>query len=129
MSAEQLSFLDLIAPPPALMRFPVDPHGEVVQGAPDETLTLPHPRMAWPLARIEMHQHTDGRWMWSASAVGRSYKVGPKWGRFAQDRETALRGAAREVLDLAERAGRPDPYCLTAAQLQQVKDWAKKMGC
>lgn len=124
--SQQFSMFDLWQSVP--VRFPVDLGGAVVQGAPDETFTLPHPRMAWPLARIELHRHTDGRWMWSASAAGSSFKVGPKWGRFAGDRNTALHAAAREVLDLTEKVTSPDGFCISAAQLRQVKDWAEKMG-
>lgn len=124
--SQQFSMFDLWHPVP--VRLPLDPYGEVVQGAPDETLTLPHPCMAWPLARIELHRHTDGRWMWSASAAGSSYKVGPKWGRFAGERDTALCAAAREILDLAERVTAPDGFCISAAQLRQVKEWAERLA-
>lgn len=80
---------------------PVEPHGSVIQCAPDETLTLPHPRMAWPYARIELHRHTDGKWMWSTSFQcgdhGNSYRVGPKWGKFAETRDDALFYACAEL--------------------------------
>ncbi|RRH72030.1 hypothetical protein [Falsigemmobacter faecalis] len=124
--SQQFSMFDLWQPVP--VRLPVDPHGTVIQGAPDETLILPHPRMAWPLARIELHRHTDGRWMWSASAAGSSFKVGPKWGRFAGDRDMALRAAALEILNLAEQVTSPDGFCISAAQLLQVKDWAGRLA-
>lgn len=100
---EQLSMLDLMEPPPALMIEPVDANGPVIQGDPQEYLFLPRHGNACPLAEIELHQHTDGRWMWSASygllnGSGRSYKVGPKWGRFAATRHDALRAAVDELV-------------------------------
>ncbi|GGO94981.1 hypothetical protein [Stakelama pacifica] len=94
--------LDLFAAATApAIRRPVKPHGKVVQGEVDETLTLPHPRMAWHRARIELHRHHAGLWMWSTSwqAVnsGRSYRVGEKWGKFAESRDAALFHAVQEM--------------------------------
>lgn len=123
----QLSMLDLWEAKPVSVRLPVDRDGEVVRGEPDETLTLPHPRLAWPLARIELHRHTDGRWMWSASTAGGGYKVGPKWGRFAETRAGALYHAAQEVIELAEKIRDPAGAGITAQQLGQIKAWALSM--
>lgn len=96
----QLSMFDLIRQPPITMA--VDPDGPVVQGQPHETLILPHPRMAWDLARIELHPHGD-LWMWAASSPCCGHrKVGAKWGRFAACRDDAAHYAACEILRGAE---------------------------
>lgn len=94
--------LDLFAPvrAPAVV-LTVEPDGFVVSGDVDETLTLPHPRYAWDRARIELHRHDNGLWMWSASYNygngGSGYRVGPKWGKFAETREDALHYAVAEM--------------------------------
>lgn len=88
---QQLSLFDTLRSP--AIRKPVEPHGGVVQGEPDAVYRLRHPRLAWDRATIELHQHTDGLWMWSASFYcdnsGGGYRVGPKWGRFAETRDDA----------------------------------------
>lgn len=87
----------------------VDPDGPVISGQVDEMICLPQPRLAWDAARIELHQdRASGHWMWSASynsgLVGHSYRVGTKWGRFAQSRDDALYYAIAEIRDrLADR--------------------------
>jgi len=95
----QLSLLDALRTP--LVIQPVAPHGEVIQGRADESFVLPHPRLAWPLAQIDLHKHIDGMWMWgvkfSADHHGGGYRVGPKWGKFAATRDDALFYAAREL--------------------------------
>lgn len=101
----QLSLLDALHAPPIIR--PVDRDGHVVVD-PDEALVLPHPRMAWERARIELHRHSDGLWMWSASwqcnNAGRCYGVGAKWGKFAETRDDALFYAVAELrAGLAER--------------------------
>ncbi len=127
---QQLSMFDLIRQPPMIRA--VDADGPVVKGDPAETLILPHQRMAWDLARIELHPH-DGAWMWSASSpVCGSYKVGVKWGRFAETREDAAHYAAKEILRGAERlratgndlTGRG----ITMAQLGQIEAWARAIA-
>lgn len=123
----QLSMLDLWEAKPVAVRLPVDRDGSVLQGEPDETLILPHPRMAWPLARIELHRHADGRWMWSASTAGGGYKVGPKWGRFAETRSGALYHAALEIMERADRVRDPSGASITSQQLAQIKAWAVSM--
>lgn len=100
---EQLSMIDLWTPPVAVMRRACDPFGEVLQGEPDEYLHLPRKGNVNPLAEIELHRHSDGQWMWSASygllsGSGSSYKVGPKWGRFAATRDDALSAAIDELI-------------------------------
>ncbi|MCF6371081.1 hypothetical protein [Rhizobium halophilum] len=79
----------------------IEAYGEVLQGEPDHTFRLKHPRMAWDRARIEIHQHRDKTWMWSTSwqceSEGGGYRVGVKWGKFAETREDALFYAAREI--------------------------------
>lgn len=96
----QPSLFDMLRGP--MIVRPCDGLGPVVQGEADETLILPHPRLAWDRARIELHRHTDGLWMWSVSlhgdeGAGGGYKVGPKWGRFAESRDDALFFAVQEA--------------------------------
>jgi len=119
----QLDLFAALIPPPVLE--PVDPDGPVVQGPPDITLRLPHPRMAWDLASIQLHQHEDGRWMWAARTAGGGYKVGPKWGRFAPTQAEAMHHAAAEVIDRCDRIRDPSSVGITAAQLRQIRAWAE----
>lgn len=120
----QLSMLDLMRPGPILR--PVERDGAVIQGMPDVTLRLPHPRMAWDLACIELHEHEDGLWMWSVQICGAGYKVGPKWGKFAQTQADATYFAASEMLRRTENM-RPEGKGITAAQLTQIRDWARAL--
>lgn len=96
------TLLDLMHAP--AIRRPVSPDGPVVQGAPDEVLCWQlDPKKHWQKAVIELHRHTDGTWMWSTSCStslgGWSYKVGEKWGHFAETRADALHHARRELID------------------------------
>ncbi|TRB05819.1 hypothetical protein EXN61_11325 [Agrobacterium tumefaciens] len=59
---QQLGLFDVIRRPP--IKKPVDPYGPVLQSEPDYTFRLKHPRMAWDRAKIEIHRHHDGSWMW-----------------------------------------------------------------
>ena len=122
----QLSMFDLIRQPPIVMQ--VDPDGPVLQGEARETLILPHPRLAWHLARVELHPHDD-LWMWGASSpCCGSYKVGAKWGRFAASRDDAAHYAACEILRGADRLRASslgvESASITAAQLRQIEAWA-----
>lgn len=96
---QQLSLFDSVRKPPVITT--IDPGGRVLQADPDFTFLLPHPRMAWDRARIEIHRHVDGLWMWSTSSQtndrGHSYRVGAKWGKFAESREDALFYACEEM--------------------------------
>lgn len=87
---------------PAIV-LPVDPDGPVIQGEIDEVLSLRHGRLAWNRADIQIHRHNDGRWMWSTSYHagdhGGGYRVGPKWGKFAETRDDALFYAVRELTE------------------------------
>ena len=100
----QLGLFDLLHAPPVIR--PVDPDGAVVR-EPDVVLSLPHPRMAWNYADIELHQHDDGLWMWATSycsdGAGGGYRVGAKWGHFAETRDDALYYA---IAELKERLAR-----------------------
>ncbi|MCD1620829.1 hypothetical protein K7H20_22480 [Salipiger manganoxidans] len=117
--------LDLFAPQPPRLE-PVDPNGPVIQGEPDIVLRLPHSRLAWALAEIELHQHEDGRWMWATGTCGGGYKVGPKWGKFAATQQEATRYAAAELLDRARRlAASPSSYCVTKPQAKSIADFAR----
>lgn len=123
MTATQLDLFATLHPSPVIQ--PVDPDGPVVTGPIDVTLRLPHPRLAWDLAEIELHEHEDGRWMWSASTAGGGYRVGPKWGRFAATQSEAMHHAAREVIDRCDRIRDPASVGITAAQLRQIRTWAE----
>jgi hypothetical protein len=96
---QQLGLFDVIRRPP--IKKPVDPYGPVLQSEPDYTFRLKHPRMAWDRAKIEIHRHHDGSWMWSTSRycdnAGGGYRVGEKWGKFAETREDALFYAVTEI--------------------------------
>ncbi|GAC1042286.1 hypothetical protein [Rhizobium sp. No.120] len=96
---QQLSLFDSIRKPPVIAS--IDPDGRVWQEDPDFTFRLAHPRMVWDRARIEIHRHVDGLWMWSTSSQtndrGHCYKVGAKWGNFAESREDALFYACEEM--------------------------------
>lgn len=95
----QLNLFDVLRRPPVTVA--IDRNGPVIKGDVDETLTLPHPRMAWDYAEIELHRHTDGLWMWSVSwnadMGGGGYRVGAKWGKFAETRDDALYYACCEL--------------------------------
>lgn len=123
---DQLDLFALMRNPP--VRCPVDPDGPVIQGEPDETLRFRHPRLAWDIARIELHLHSDGLWMWATSGGGGSYKVGPKWGRFARTRDDALYYATQELLTgLRRKLDQPEGYALTAAQIRAAIAWAEAL--
>lgn len=119
--------LELFAFDARVRREPVDPDGPVLQGPADITLTLPHPKLAWALARIEVHPHKDGRWMWSASVCGSGYKVGPKWGRFAPDQQAATRCAADEILAHIDRRT-PDSMGISWSEWRQILRFARGAG-
>lgn len=100
---QQLSMFDIWTPPAAIMIEPCDPFGAVIQDEVDEILTLPRKGNVNPIAEIELHRHTDGRWMWStehhlSNGSGGGYRVGPKWGQFAATRADALRAAVDELI-------------------------------
>lgn len=101
---QQSTFLDVLLPPPAIIRHPVDPNGPVIKdrAAIDEVIEIVTPRPCCSYACIELHQHSDGLWMWGqnvqlGSSGGGGYRVGPKWGKFAHDRDAALYWAKEEV--------------------------------
>ena len=119
----QLSLFDALRDP--AIRRAVDPDGTVVQGAVDITLRLPHPRLAWDLARIELHEHTDGLWMWSVQSAGGGYRVGAKWGRFATTQDDARHHAAAELIDNIARIRDPARAGISAEQLRQIRTWAE----
>lgn len=121
---------------PAIRR-PVDPQGTVVQGEPAETLTYqgeftklgkPHTRWRSAGARIELHPGPDGLWMWSAwfqlMWAGAGYKVGEKWGQFAESRDDALFYAAEELIERIERhpGAKGDIYA------PRILEWARGLA-
>ena len=95
----QLNLFDALRAPPTVR--PVDPYGDVIQSEPHERLATTSKRYAWHHAVIELHQHVDGMWMWSVSFRcgdhGGGYRVGPKWGKFAETRDDALFYACAEL--------------------------------
>jgi len=103
----QHSLIDLMRPQPTIL--PVDPDGEVVpEGLIHAVLELPHPKLAYPQARIEIHPK-DEQWMWATSYSldndgGRGYRVGPKWGKFAPSAEDAIYWAAAEIREAVKDA-------------------------
>lgn len=115
----QLSLLDALRSAPIIR--PVAPYGSVVQGEATETLRLPHARGGLDRARIGLHQHVDGLWMWStnwcANGGGSGYKVGPKWGNFARSRDDALHYA---VAELEKRIGSPE-----SAVTKDILKWSR----
>lgn len=121
---QQLSLFTDHRPAPKLE--PVDPDGPVIDGAPDVTYRLPHPKLAWDMAAIQIHQHEDGRWMWAVHTAGGGYKVGPKWGRFAESALTAASFAAAELLDWCDRhEDFLGDAMIDRAQLQKIRAWAE----
>lgn len=122
---QQLGLFDTLRSQP--VRLSVAPHGSVLDSSMDPhfTFRLPHPRMVWDRAQIEVHCHDDGMWMWSASFMadseGSSYRVGPKWGKFAETREDALFFAVEELESRLGRKGGPDA-ALILKWLHALKD-------
>jgi len=122
--AQQHNLLDLLHEPPILR--PVVSDGSVVRDEPDEVHRLPHPRMAWDYAVIELHQAGNGLWMWSVSHCddcgnGGGYRVGEKWGRFARSRDDALYYAIEELRDKVARRRRP------CKSHRRILDWAERL--
>lgn len=118
----QLSLFDLIAPK-AIIR-PVEPYGSVIDEQEiDEVLRFKHPKMAWDRCRIELHQHMDGLWMWSTSCCTNSesygYRVGPKWGKFADRKCDALWLAVEEIKQRFLNRG--------GTQGRQILKWAEQL--
>ena len=120
----QLSMFDMMHSAPITR--PIDPDGPVIKGAAEITLRLPHPRLAWDLAAIELHRHEDGLWMWSVQICGAGYKVGPKWGNFAETQAAATYHAACEMLRATDGM-RPEGKGITAAQLAQIRQFAQAL--
>ena len=93
--------------PVEIIRKPCDPNGEVIHDDSQiETLTFGAARLiggksAVPTVAIELAQHTDGLWMWATHTHfangGGGYRVGPKWGKFADTRDEALWAACYEI--------------------------------
>jgi hypothetical protein len=113
----QGSLFDALREPP--VKKAVDPDGPVVQGEVDEEHVLPHPKMAWDYARIQLHQDEDGLWMWGTyltrdDGSGGGYRVGRKWGRFAVSRDDALFYAGEEIRD---RIRRRPTHCKSEAKV------------
>lgn len=117
--SQQLSIFDVLRAPP--VRVPVDRYGPVLKTDPDFTYSLEHPRMAWNYADIEVHRHTNGLWMWSTSyncdMGGGGYRVGEKWGKFAETQADALYYACVEIEERLSGSNGPDA--------RKVLEWVK----
>jgi len=107
---DQLSLLDVMMGPSAeaIGKRCVCEDGPVVQGEIDHVFEIPG-RNRSPTARIEVHRHDNGYWMWAvqrhfSNDSGGGYRVGPKWGRFAVTRFDALFYACRELDEIARHA-------------------------
>ena len=125
-ASQQLELLSLIVSPPISRR--IEPFGEVVRGEVDTVHRFqPDPRKHWFHAVIELHPH-EGLWMWSTiysiGGCGESYRVGPKWGRFAATKSDALHWAVEE---LAERLASRDTDTAHSKQAAQIMAWAQKL--
>lgn len=124
MTAPQLDMFTAMRRPP--VRRAVERDGPVVQGDVDEHLFLAHPRMAWNRADIELHRHENGLWMWSTRYMlaigGGGYRVGEKWGKFAESRDDALFYAGQELRESIANPRDEDvkPARLILAWLDQI---------
>ena len=104
---------------------PVDPDGPVIQDD-NQIEEISSPEIAanrHTRARVQLCQHTNGLWMWSSSIYyvngGRSYRVGPKWGNFADTKDEAIHAACDEIRgDMADLRS-PTP----ANALGQISHW------
>ena len=81
----------------------IDPKGRVcTDDEIDDTITLGDRRLG---LRIELARHHDGRYMWGTSlhtpTGGCGYRVGPKWGHFADTIMDAARRARQEITEKA----------------------------
>lgn len=114
-----------------IQREPIDANGDVVQGDVDYTFILPssiQPNASltvWNLAEIEIHRHDDGRWMWGVTHPGGGYRVGPKWGNFADSAEAALIAGTEELIERMN--SRSFDGLITPAQVKQVIAWANDL--
>lgn len=112
-----MNLLDLMRDP--MIVRPIDPNGSVVQGPADEVYTW---RKGWRSVQVELHPYKDGLWMWSVSFslmdVGSGYKVGAKWGRFANTRDSALYFAVDELVSSIETRASKD-------EVAAVTSWAR----
>ena len=99
----RMPLLDVLHAPATIM--PVDPHGATIPRSEiDEILRLPMKRYVGDQARIQLHRDRGlDLWMWATwhevEHGGGGYRVGPKWGKFAETRESALHWAINELLD------------------------------
>ncbi len=119
-----LPLLDLMHAPP--VDVPFDRNAEVLQGEPDEVLSLPQRRLAWLEARIDLHRdRARDLWMWSTrlhiEGRGYGYSVGEKWGKFAATRADALHWARVALLGYLDK--RPD-----TPATQRIRRWAEGLS-
>ncbi len=81
----------------------IDPNGAVcTDDEIDDEITLGDRRLG---LRIELARHRDGRYMWGTSfhtpTGGCGYRVGPKWGHFADTILAAAQCARQEITERA----------------------------
>lgn len=96
-----------LLPVPEIIRRPVEPFGSVIRD--DDLVEKIETGREWrskageAWVRIELAQADGGLWMWSSSywhnTGGASYRVGPKWGKFARSRGDAIAAACRELIE------------------------------
>lgn len=119
---QQLSLFDAARRPPVIVA--IEPGGHVLQGEADRSWILRHPRLAWDSARIELHRHTNGLWMWGVDFHienhGGGYRVGRKWGKFAETIDDALYYAVDELLSRIEEDKSSDAT--------RVRTWARGLA-
>ena len=118
-----LPLLDLMFGP-AIERPKTHDDGVVLD--PDEEFTLPMPRRKYlDAARIQLHRHTNGLWMWSVSFSftrnGFWSQVGARDGKFAQTREAALHYAVQELLGYCAEFPNDKIARATAAWARRLK--------
>lgn len=119
------TLLDLMREP--MIVRPVDPDGPTVKA--DEVLEWGKPWSGFRYARIELHQHDDGLWMWARSFElaerAATYRVGPKWGRFAKSRADALHYAIEDLLRDVEKAATTQAQ---KALARQIVTWTRGLS-
>ncbi len=114
------------------IRKSVDPDGETVpDGEVDEVLQFPGRN--GESCRIQLHRDREsGLWMWAVSVqfpsechgFGFGHQVGPKWGKFAEDRASALHWAFEQLIEDVER--QDSDYARKI--LKRIREWREDVN-